>query len=113
MEKTLFTKIIDGEVPGDFVYEDEHCVAIKDIQPAAPVHVLLIPRKPLPSLGALEDEDKELAGHLLLTIPRLAEQLGLSGYRMIVNTGEDGGQTVPHLHFHILGGRPMTEAMVP
>jgi histidine triad (HIT) family protein len=108
-DKTLFTRIIDGEIPGSFVYQDEHVVAIRDINPAAPVHVLVIPRKPVPSLAELEEGDLELAGRILLAIRKIAEQEGLTrGYRVVVNTGAEGGQTVPHLHFHILGGRQLS-----
>jgi histidine triad (HIT) family protein len=108
-EKTLFSRIIDGEIPGSFVYQDEHVVAIRDINPAAPVHVLVIPRKPVPSLAELEEGDLELAGRILLAVRRIAEQEGLKrGYRVVVNTGQEGGQTVPHLHFHILGGRQLS-----
>lgn len=106
-ERTIFSRIIDGEIPGTFVYQDEDVVAIRDINPAAPVHVLVIPRKPVPSLAHLEDGDAALAGKLLLAARRVAEAEGLAerGYRVIVNTGEEGGQTVPHLHLHVLGGR--------
>ena len=108
-DKTLFTRIIDGEIPGSFVYQDEHVVAIRDINPAAPVHVLVIPRKPIPSLAQLEEGDLEIAGRILLAVRKVAEQEGLSrGYRVVVNTGDEGGQTVPHLHFHILGGRQLS-----
>jgi histidine triad (HIT) family protein len=109
-EKTLFSRIIDGEIPGSFVYQDEHVVAIRDINPAAPVHVLVIPRKPIPSLAELEEGDLELAGRILLAVRSIAEQEGLEerGYRVVVNTGQEGGQTVPHLHFHILGGRQLS-----
>ena len=109
-EKTIFSRIIDGEIPGAFVYQDEHLVAIRDINPAAPTHVLVIPRKPIPSLAQLEEEDAELAGRLLLAVRRIAEQEGLAerGYRVVINTGDEGGQTVPHLHIHILGGRRLT-----
>jgi histidine triad (HIT) family protein len=111
--KTLFTRIIEGEVPGDFVYEDDQFVAIRDIKPAAPVHILVIPRKPIPSLRELEEGDTELAGRLLLAVARIAEQEGLErGYRVVINTGDEGGQTVPHLHVHILGGRKMSEKML-
>lgn len=108
--KTLFTRIIDGEIPGQFVHQDEHCIAIRDINPAAPVHLLVIPRKPIPSLAQLAAEDQALAGHLLLVVSRLAEQEGIAdqGYRVVINTGEDGGQTVPHLHIHLMGGRALT-----
>lgn len=109
--RTIFTRIMDGEIPGKFVYQDEHVVAIRDINPAAPVHVLVIPRKPVPSLAQLEEEDVELAGRLFLVAKRVAEQEGLeNGYRVLVNTGEEGGQTVPHLHLHVLGGRRFSEA---
>lgn len=109
-DKTLFSRIIDGEIPGTFVYQDEHVVAIRDIHPAAPVHVLVIPRKPVPSLAQLEEGDLELAGRILLAVRTIAEQEGLAerGYRVVVNTGDEGGQTVPHLHFHILGGRQLS-----
>jgi histidine triad (HIT) family protein len=112
--KTLFTRIIDREIPATFVYEDEYLVAIRDIQPAAPVHILVIPRKPLASLQELEEDDVDLAGRLLLAVRRIAEQEGLDGgFRTVINTGVEGGQTVPHLHIHILGGRSMTERMLP
>jgi histidine triad (HIT) family protein len=110
---TIFTRIIDGEIPATFVYSDEDVVAIRDINPAAPVHVLVIPRKPIPSLQHLEEEDVGLAGRLLLVVRRIAEQEGLErGYRVVINTGDEGGQTVPHLHIHILGGRKLTEKML-
>lgn len=109
-EKTIFTRIIDGEIPGDFVYQDERAVAIRDINPAAPVHILVIPREPIPSLAELEERHRELAGHLLLVVSRIAKDQGLDdGYRVVVNTGEAGGQTVPHLHLHILGGKTFEE----
>jgi histidine triad (HIT) family protein len=112
--KTLFTRIIDGEVPASFVYQDDDVVAIRDINPAAPVHILVIPRKPIASLQELKEEDVELAGKLLLAVSRIADEEGLAeGYRLVVNTGPAGGQTVPHLHLHILGGRKMTEKMLP
>jgi histidine triad (HIT) family protein len=109
-EKTLFSRIIDREIPGSFVYEDDDVVAIRDINPAAPVHVLVIPRKPIPSLADLEDGDVELAGRILLAVRKVAAQEGLTerGYRVVVNTGQEGGQSVPHLHFHILGGKQLT-----
>ena len=107
--KTLFTRISDGEIPGQFVYQDEDLFAIRDINPAAPVHVLVIPRKPIPSLAELEEGDAELAGKLMLAVARIAREEGLErGYRVVINTGEEGGQTVPHLHIHILGGRPLS-----
>ena len=106
---TLFTKIINREIPADIVYEDDLCLAFRDVNPQAPTHVLLIPKKPLESLDAFTNDDAALAGHLLLTVPRLAAQLGLEdGYRTVINSGREGGQTVFHLHIHILGGRPLT-----
>jgi histidine triad (HIT) family protein len=113
MTRTLFSRIIDGEIPAEFVYRDDDLVAIRDIAPAAPVHILVIPRKPLASLRELEGDDLELAGRLLLAVKRIAAAEGLdSGYRVVINTGEDGGQTVPHLHLHILGGQRLTERLV-
>lgn len=108
-QKTLFEKIIDREIPGDIIYEDDHCVALRDINPQAPVHVLVVPRKPIPSLDDLEEEDAGLVGHLFLTAQRVAEQEGLSGgYRTVFNNGPDAQQSVPHLHLHVLGGRKLT-----
>jgi histidine triad (HIT) family protein len=106
---TLFERIIDGEIPGTFVHRDEHCVAIRDVAPAAPVHVLVIPRRPIPSLAHLADGDHALIGHLMMVVKRVAEAEGLAerGYRVVINTGEEGGQTVPHLHVHLLGGTAM------
>lgn len=113
-EKTLFNRIIDGEIPGDFVYRDDHVVAIRDINPSAPVHILVIPRKPIPSLDDLGDEDREIAGRLFLAVRDIARQEGLAerGYRVVINTGEEGGQTVPHLHLHLLGGKKYTEKLM-
>ncbi len=109
MEKTLFEKIADKEIPADILYEDELCVAFRDIAPAAPVHILLIPRKPIPHLAAAGAEDADLLAHLMLKAGELARELGIaeSGFRTVLNTGEDGGQTVPHLHIHLLAGRPL------
>ena len=107
-EKTVFKKIIDGEIPADIVFQDEHCLVFRDIDPKAPTHLLAIPKKEIPSLDALEDEDHALAGHLVMVIARLARQLKLAeGFRVVCNCGKDGGQLVPHLHFHLLAGRPM------
>ena len=108
-EKTIFAKIIDHEIPADIVHEDEYCVAFRDINPQAPVHILVIPRKPIASLADAADEDQSLLGHLLLTVKRLAEQEGLAdGYRTVLNTGPAGGQDVYHMHFHLLGKRKLT-----
>lgn len=106
---TIFTKIIKREIPADIVYEDDVCLAFRDVNPQAPVHVLLIPKKPVASLNELSDEDAALCGHLLQTVPKVAGKLQLvGGYRTVINTGPDGGQTVFHLHIHILGGRDLT-----
>ena len=106
-EKTIFKKIIDGEIPADIIHDDEHCLAFKDVAPQAPTHVLVIPKKEIPSLAELTAEDQALVGHILLVIKRLADDLGLAtdGYRVVTNCGSDGGQSVNHLHFHLLGGR--------
>lgn len=108
-EDTIFGKIIRREIPADIVYEDDLCLAFNDISPQAPVHILVIPKKPIPRLSEAESHDHALMGHLLLTVKRVADQAGLDdGYRVVINTGENGGQTVDHMHLHILGGRPMT-----
>lgn len=109
MEKTLFQKIADKEIPAAIVYEDELCVAFRDIAPAAPEHVLLVPRKPLRDIAAATPEDAALLAHLMLKVGDIARELGLtlSGFRTVMNTGDDAGQTVPHLHIHIIGGRSM------
>ncbi len=109
-EKTLFSKIIDGEIPAEKVYEDEHCIVIKDIAPKAPIHVLLIPRKPIPRLVDATAEDQALLGHLMCSAGKVAEQLGIGdAFRLIVNNGADAGQTVFHLHLHIIGGQRYEE----
>ncbi|MEM9412343.1 MAG: histidine triad nucleotide-binding protein [Planctomycetota bacterium] len=107
-EKTIFKKIIDGEIPTDIIFENEYCLAFKDISPQAPTHVLVIPKKEVLNVASLEDDDEELAGKLLLAVRDVARKLGLeNGYRIIANCGADGGQSVDHLHFHILGGRSL------
>ena len=106
---TIFTKIINREIPAAIVYEDEHCLAFRDVRPQAPTHVLLIPKKEIASIDAIAAEDQALLGHLWLTISKIAAQEGLSGgYRVVVNNGGDAGQTVDHIHFHILGGRSLS-----
>ncbi len=106
---TIFAKIIAREVPADIVYEDDVCLAFRDITPRAPTHILVIPKKPIPSLADLTDEDEAIVGHCLVALSKVAAAQGLeNGYRMVVNCGSDGGQEVPHLHFHLLGGRKMT-----
>ncbi len=109
MSKTLFEKIIAREIPSDIVYEDELVLAFRDIKPQAPIHVLIVPKKPLARLAEATAEDHRLLGHLLLKAAAVATQLGLGqrGYRLVINNGPDGGESVPHLHCHILGGRPM------
>jgi len=105
---TIFSKIIRREIPADIVYEDDLALAFKDIYPQAPVHILVIPKKPIVKLADAEPEDQALLGHLLLTAQRVAAGAGLNnGYRLVINNGADGGQTVYHLHLHILGGRQM------
>jgi histidine triad (HIT) family protein len=107
-EKTLFQRIADREIPSDIVFEDDLCFAFRDISPQAPTHVLVVPRKPIPSLDDLSDDDRDLIGHLYMVIRELATKFGLTdGYRVVVNCGRDGGQSVDHLHFHLLGGRPL------
>lgn len=110
MEDTIFGKITRGEIPTDFLYQDEQCVVIKDIYPQAPTHVLIIPRKPIPMLAAADEEDQALLGHLLVVAGKVAKQLGVEdAFRLVINNGEGGGQTVFHLHLHILAGRHMKE----
>ncbi len=107
-EKTVFKRIIDGEIPADKLYEDEQCLAFRDIRPQAPNHVLVIPKKEITSIDEVQDEDQALLGHMWCVIRDLANYLGMdNGYRVVVNCGADGGQDVPHLHFHLLGGRQM------
>jgi len=109
MSNTIFSKIINREIPADIVYEDDRAIAFKDINPQAPTHILVVPKKPIPQLAVSEIEDQDLLGHLLLTVKQVAADASLgNGYRVVINNGTDGGQTVDHLHLHILGGRPMT-----
>ena len=109
MFKTLFQRIADHEVPSRIVYEDGQVVAFHDIAPQAPVHVLIVPRQPIPRIAQAGPEEQTLLGHLLLRAAEVAASLGLevNGYRLVINNGRDGGESVPHLHVHILGGRPM------
>lgn len=107
--KTIFQKIIDKEIPAKICYEDDRCLAFHDVAPQAPTHVLVIPKQEITSLDAVADADADLMAHIWLVIRNLARDLNLGrGYRVVVNCGPDGGQSVDHLHFHILGGRPMT-----
>lgn len=105
-ESTVFKKIIDRQVPADIVYEDDLCMAFKDIKPQAPIHVIVIPKREIPMVDGITAEDETIVGHLFVAIRKIAAQLGLSnGYRVVANNGRDAGQEVMHLHFHLLGGR--------
>lgn len=107
-QKTIFKRIIDGEIPAKIIHRDQWCLAFHDVAPQAPVHVLVIPLKEIASLRELTDADQPLLGHIWTVIHDLAEKLGLDGgYRVVVNCGPDGGQSVDHLHFHLLGGRAL------
>lgn len=111
MADTIFGKIIAGEIPAEKLYEDDHCIAINDIAPQAPVHVLVIPKRPIERLVDAEDDDQALLGHLMLAAGKVARQLGVGeAFRLIVNNGAGAGQTVFHLHLHILAGRDLAEA---
>jgi histidine triad (HIT) family protein len=106
--KTIFKRIIDKEIPAKIIHEDDLCLAFHDVNPQAPTHVLVIPKKEIASLAQLTAEDQALVGHLLLIVTKLAGDLGLgNGYRVVINCGPDGGQSVDHLHLHLLGGRQM------
>ncbi len=106
---TLFQKIIARQIPAKIAHEDDLCIAIHDINPQAPVHVLVIPKLPIARIDVATPADQAVLGHLLLTAASLARQLGIaeSGYRVVINNGRDGGETVPHLHVHLLGKRPL------
>ncbi|XP_065164371.1 adenosine 5'-monophosphoramidase HINT1 [Atheta coriaria] len=107
-DDTIFGKILRGEIPCKLIYEDEQCVAFDDISPQAPVHYLVIPRKPIPQLSKASDADEQLLGHLMLVARKIAKDRGLdNGFRMVVNDGPIGAQSVYHLHLHILSGRQM------
>ncbi len=107
-EKTIFKRIIDREIPAKIVYEDEHCLAFEDIHPAAPTHLIVIPKKEIASADAIQPEDEQLVGHLFVVMRAIAAKLGLSGgYRVVTNCGPDAGQVVMHLHFHLLAGREL------
>ncbi len=106
---SIFTKIIDREIPAKIVYEDKVCIAIEDISPKAPVHILVIPKKEIVSLAQLSDEDEAILGRCMMVVNKVAADAGLQfGFRAVINSGDDGGQEVPHLHIHVLGGRKMT-----
>jgi histidine triad (HIT) family protein len=107
MQDNIFQKIIDRKIPATIVYEDDRCLAFRDVNPQAPVHVLIIPRKVIATHDEIQEEDRDVLGHLHLVAKKLADQLGLKdGYRLVLNCRENAGQTVPHLHLHLLGGRP-------
>jgi histidine triad (HIT) family protein len=108
MSETIFSKIIRREIPADIVYEDDLILAFRDIQPQAPVHILVIPKQPIESIATITSADQAVLGHLLVKIQQIAAEAKLvNGYRVVTNIGADGGQTVSHLHFHILGQRQM------
>jgi histidine triad (HIT) family protein len=113
MTDCLFCKIIKGEIPSTSVYKDEQVTAFRDINPAAPVHILVVPNKHIADVNHIAEEDQQLMGHLLSVVRPIAEEEGIaeSGYRLIINTGPDGHQEVDHLHLHILGGHPMKHPM--
>ena len=104
----IFDKILSGEIPCDEVFSDDKCLAFKDITPQAPTHILIIPRKPIASLREIKEKDQELLGHLLLKGTEIANAAGLESWRTVINTGEEAGQTVFHLHIHIIVGRKLT-----
>lgn len=109
MTDTIFSKIISREIPADIVYEDEECLAFKDINPQAPMHILIIPKKPIARLADAAADDQQMLGHLMLKASEIAEQQGYGdAFRLVVNNGAGAGQAVFHLHLHILGGRPLS-----
>jgi len=110
---TIFGKIVAGDIPADKLYEDEQCIAIRDINPQAPVHVLVIPKKSIAKLSDAATEDQALLGHLMLVAGKIAEQEGVGdAFRLIVNNGESAGQTVFHLHLHVIAGREFAEGQL-
>ena len=113
MSDCIFCKIVAGKIPSTPVYDDDQVIAFRDINPVAPVHVLIVPKSHIPSVNDLSDNDKLLMGHLLITAKKIAEQEGIaqSGYRLIINTGSDGRQEVFHIHLHLLGGQVMRHPM--
>ena len=107
-EKTIFARIIDRELPADIVYEDDRCLAFRDIAPAAPTHVLVIPKTPLDRIENMTEDMEADVGHLVYVATKIAKQEGLQGFRLVMNNGEEAGQSVFHIHLHVLGGRPMS-----
>lgn len=108
MAETIFSKIIAREIPADIIFEDDDCLAFRDVNPQAPTHFLVIPKKPIPKLSDAAPEDQSLLGHLLLVANRVAAEQGLTDFRLNVNNGAGASQTVFHLHIHVLGGRPFS-----
>jgi len=106
---TIFARIISGEIPADIIYEDQDVVAFRDIQPQAPAHILVVPRKPIPSIAQATEEDTLLIGRIFLAATKIARDIGIEsdGYRLVTNVGDHGGQSVFHLHVHVMGGRPL------
>lgn len=111
---TIFAKIIRGELPSDMVYQDEQVTAFRDIHPAAPTHILIVPNRVIPTVNDLQAEDEQLVGHMVLVAQKIAQQEGIAerGYRLIINCNKEGGQEVYHLHMHLLGGRPLGPMVV-
>ncbi|WLQ12467.1 histidine triad nucleotide-binding protein [Hahella aquimaris] len=109
MSETIFSKIIKREIPADIIYEDEFCLAFNDINPQAPVHFLVIPKKPIATINDIEEQDRELVGHLYIAAAKIAKEKGFAddGYRVVMNCNESAGQTVFHIHLHVLAGKPL------
>ena len=109
LQDTLFTKIIHGDLPADIIYRDDQITAFRDIAPQAPTHILIVPNKPIPGINDIEENDEQMLGRLFTVAQRLAAKEGIAkdGYRLIVNCGHNGGQEIPHLHLHLLGGKPL------
>ncbi|MBY0589422.1 histidine triad nucleotide-binding protein [bacterium] len=105
LERNIFKEIIEGNIPANIVYQDEHCIAFRDINPQAPTHILVIPRKVIRTHADIEPGDEQLLGQLHSAVVKIAKSEGLSSYRVVINCNEGAGQTVPHLHLHLLGGR--------
>ncbi len=106
---SIFTKIINREIPATILHEDDVCIALKDIAPKAPTHLLVVPKKEIVSMADLTDDDEAIIGHCMIVAAKVAAEAGLEGgYRLVINTGADGGQEVPHIHIHVLGGRKLT-----
>ncbi|MBT7192320.1 MAG: histidine triad nucleotide-binding protein [Anaerolineae bacterium] len=105
----IFCKIIAKEIPGDILYEDEQVIAFRDIQPAAPIHILIVPKKHIPSINEATEEDERLLGHLHLVAKKIAQEEGIAerGYRLVINTGKEGGQIIFHIHLHLMGGKKL------